>query len=180
MLLSCPNLAASGGNEGGSGSQGGSSSDGIGEQLGFFAKAIADALNAAENSTNAQDIFAALRTYREWLGARVAVRLDLGGDTYIGTNLARGNEAIAGTWDEFVQHAEGDAFSRALTSGTNYEGDSATLYVSKLGGGGPCRLICRPSIPSVARQMGISDLTVITPEGLFGTWTPEAGWTIAP
>ncbi len=178
LALICPSLAVSG--EGGEGGQSGrTAGGGRDEQLSLFGRLIAEALNLVKAVQGERDIFAALKTYREWRAASVAVRLDLGSDTYVGTNLARDNPVIPGTWRDFVQHAEGDAFSQALRSGTNYEGESGTLYVSRLVGRGPCRLTCVPGISTVARQMGLSELTVLTPEGLFGTYTPETGLVLA-
>ncbi len=101
--------------------------------------------------------------------------LNIGDDSYSGTSLARGNPPIKGTFSFFVEHAEGDAFSQAVTSGTDYSGASGTLSVTQA----PCGF-CVSSISAVARSMGLSYLRVETPEGLFGEYTPETGLTRTP
>ena len=97
-------------------------------------------------------------------------RLDLGDESFDGTNLARGNAPIKGTFSFFVQHAEGDAFSQALSSGEDYAGQSGTLHVTQP----PCSF-CVSSISATARSMGLSSLTINTPDGVFGLYTPETG-----
>jgi hypothetical protein len=72
----------------------------------------------------------------------------------------------------FVEHAEGDVFSQAMRSG-NYAGQTGTLYVSS--DTGPCRW-CVSGISASARLMGISELTVFYPGGVFGVYTPETGF----
>lgn len=69
-----------------------------------------------------------------------------------------------------MQHAEGDAFSQALGTGTDYAGQSGTLYVTRA----PCGF-CVSSISATARSMGLSNLTIVTPDGVFGVYTPETG-----
>ena len=93
----------------------------------------------------------------------------MGEENFIGTNLASGNAPIEGTVSFFVEHAEGDAFAQALQSG-NHSGQSGTLYVTKA----PCSF-CASSISAVARSMGLSNLKIYTPNGLFGIYTPETG-----
>jgi hypothetical protein len=57
-------------------------------------------------------------------GASVAARPQLGDESFVGTNLARGNAPIKGTFSFFVQHAEGDTFSQAISTGNSYAGQS--------------------------------------------------------
>jgi hypothetical protein len=113
------------------------------------------------------------------MGAKVAVRLDVGGDTYVGTNLARGLPGIPGTISFFTEHAEGEAFLQALDSTTSFEGDPATLYLSKAEDVEPvvCSW-CQRAISTVAGRLGLSDLTVLTPDGFWGSWDPVSGWYI--
>lgn len=68
-----------------------------------------------------------------------------------------------------MEHTEGDAFSQAMRSG-NYAGQTGTLYVSEESCG-----FCVSGISAVARQMGLSELAIIDPEGYFGVYTPETG-----
>ena len=75
---------------------------------------------------------------------------------------------------ELVQHAEGDAFSQAMSAG-NYEGQSGTLYVTQ-----PLCGFCVSSISASARSMGLSNLTISTPDGVFGTYTPATGLVRGP
>lgn len=112
------------------------------------------------------DAFAELSGIRANTGAAVAARLDIGGSSYVGTNLARGNVPIDGTFSFFVQHAEGDALSQAMSS-ANYTGQSGSLYVTQA----PCGF-CVSGISATARQMGLRKLIVVTPTGVFGTYTP--------
>jgi len=116
------------------------------------------------------DAFAGLNVVRSDTGAAVAARLDVGDESFTGTNLARGNAPIKGTFSFFVQHAEGDAFSQALSNGEDFTGQSGTLYVTRA----PCGF-CVSSISATARSMGLSDLTIVTPDGVFGVYSPETG-----
>jgi hypothetical protein len=118
--------------------------------------------------------FVALNELKSATGASVAARLELAGDRYIGTNLARSNAPIKGTFSFFVEHAEGDAFSKAMNGGS-YAGKSATLYVTEA----PCKF-CVSSISAAARSMGLSQLTIITPRGVFGIYTPNTGLVRIP
>ena len=130
-------------------------------------RALTGSAYAAESATG--DVFGSLDAVRADTGAAVAARLDVNGESYIGTNLARGNSPIKGTMSFFVQHAEGDAFAQALKAG-DLSGQSATMYVSRA----PCGF-CVSSITAVVRSSGLSELTVVTPDGVFGTYTPAAG-----
>jgi RHS repeat-associated protein len=181
----CPGSNAASSEEGGEPGQ----SEGGGEQLGMFgdyvarmlaaaARALEEAVNVVKSAKGERNIFSALERLRDLENKSVAARLDLGGEPYVGLNSAN-SEPIPGTMGVFVKHAEGDAFAQALRSGINYEGRSGTLYVSKLDEPpGPCA-ICRTNIPVVAREMGLSDLTVYTPEGYYGSWNPVTGWALA-
>jgi len=182
VTISCGYMAATGNSgESGGNQEGGGSSSNPWEQLSLFGQALqaleeafarqlADAVSAIKNARGARDIFNALKAYTDLSRADVAARLDLGDQTYVGSNLARDNPTIPGTWDVFVKHAEGDAFSEAVQSGINYQDQSGTLYVSE----NPCG-ICVTNISAVARQMGLSELTIETPGGFFGRYTPETG-----
>src|SRR5258708_34750903 len=70
----------------------------------------------ATAETAADDVFAGLNAVRSETGAAVAARLELGDQSFVGTNLARANSPLKGTFSFFVQHAEGDAFFQALSS----------------------------------------------------------------
>lgn len=76
------------------------------------------------------DAFAGLNAVKSDTGAAVAARLELGDQSFVGTNLARGNAPIKGTFSFFVQHAEGDAFSQAVGA-RDYAGQSGRLYVTQ-------------------------------------------------
>jgi RHS repeat-associated protein len=119
------------------------------------------------------DVFAQLNAVASKEGADVAARLYIGqdGDTYLGTSTARGNPPIKGTWSFFVEHAEGDVFSQAMRGG-NYTGQTGTLYVSR--DIGPCGF-CVSGISTSARSMGLSELTIFYPGGVFGVYTPATG-----
>jgi hypothetical protein len=109
--------------------------------------------------------------------ADVTARLDLGGNKYVGTSLARSNAPIEGTFKMFVEHAEGDVFAQALRTGGDYAGDSGMLYVSRLTGPSG---FCRSGISAVARSMDLSELIIATPRGVVGAYTPETGLVMAP
>jgi RHS repeat-associated protein len=179
-MFICPSLATSG-----EGEQSGQAAGGSEEQIPLFGRLISEVFNALKAAKSQRDIFALLKEYRQMREAAAAVRLDLGNDTYIGVNFRAGvgpvsnHPEISGTVEGFVKHAEGDAFARAIASGIDYSGESGTLYVTKAEGVGPCQFVCQRSFDAVARQMGLSKLTVYTPEGIFGSWDPEAGWVLA-
>jgi hypothetical protein len=124
---------------------------------------------------NEDDVFRLLNAIKSETGAQVAARLNLGNETFDGTNLARGNAPIKGTFSFFVEHAEGDVFSKALSSGEDYAGQSGTLQVTQP----PCSF-CVASISTTARSMGLSRLTISTPDGVFGLYTPETGLVRGP
>jgi hypothetical protein len=86
---------------------------------------------------------------------------------YVGTNLARANAPIKGTFSFFVQHAEGDAFAQALRAG-DLAGQSGTLYVTRA----PCGFFV-PSISATARSSGLSELTIVTPDVCSACTPPE-------
>jgi tRNA(Arg) A34 adenosine deaminase TadA len=94
----------------------------------------------------------------------------LGDESFVGTNLARGNAPIKGTFSFFVEHAEGDAFSQAINTSSSYAGQSGTLFVTRA----PCRF-CVSSISATARSLGLAKLVIETPDGVFGTYTPGTG-----
>lgn len=58
----------------------------------------------------------------------------------------------------------------AVRSGESFAGESGDLYVTRA----PCGF-CVSSISATARSLGLSRLTITTPEGVFGTYTPETG-----
>jgi hypothetical protein len=95
-------------------------------------------------------------------------RLELGNESFVGTNLARANPPIKGTLF-FAQHAEGDAFSQAMRAG-QFTGQSGTLYVTR-----PPWGFCVSSISATARSMGLRRLTIVTPNDVYGVDTPETG-----
>ncbi|MFN2525439.1 MAG: DNRLRE domain-containing protein [Actinomycetota bacterium] len=138
-------------------------------------KALASILGRADDAadvaraTRVGGIFRGLSAIRSETGAAVAARLEVNGSSYVGTNLARGNAPIKGTFSFFAQHAEGDAFAQALRAG-DLSGQSAALYVTRA----PCRF-CVSSLSAVARSSGLSELSIFTPEGVFGIYTPETG-----
>lgn len=108
FVFICPISAASSGEGGKSGQPTGGGSS---EQLPLWGRLISEVFNDLNAANNERDIFALLKEYRQMKEAFGAVRLDVGGDTYIGTNLARSNPEIPGTVQDFVKHAEGDAFA---------------------------------------------------------------------
>jgi RHS repeat-associated protein len=120
-------------------------------------------------------VFSELNALKAETGADVTARLSLGDESFDGTNLARSNPPIKGTFSFFVEHAEGDAFSQAMTAGSDFSGESGTLYVTQA----PCGF-CVSGISAAARQMGLSELNIVTPEGPFGTYTPETGLVRTP
>ena len=126
-------------------------------------------LTAFADSTGS--VFRGLETIRLAKGAAIAARLDINGESYIGTNLARGNAPIKGTMSFFVEHAEGDAFAQALRAG-DISGQSGTMYVTRAAG--PCGF-CVASISAAARSSGLKELLIYTPKGFFGIYTPETG-----
>lgn len=106
----------------------------------------------------------------ESYGAKVAAELDLDGvEIDQGTNLARDNTPIPGTYSFFVQHAEGDAMAGAydlMKSGdSSFVGQRGTLYVTQ----DPCRF-CVSGIGTTARLLRLAELNVEAPEGLFARY----------
>ncbi|MBO0730412.1 MAG: hypothetical protein J2P57_14220, partial [Acidimicrobiaceae bacterium] len=126
-------------------------------------------VEAERSGESVGDVFAELDRFRASSRAAVVARLILGDKSFVGTNLARGHQPIKGTFSFFVQHAEGDVFSQLINAG-DYAGKSATLYVTDK----PCGF-CTSSISAAARSMGLTSVTIMTPQGVFGTYKPEAG-----
>ena len=118
-----------------------------------------------------------LDALRTSLGANVVAELDIGDYSSLGSNLARSNAPIPGTFRFFVEHAEGDAFAAAIeaqsTAGFSYEGLSGTLYVTEV----PCGF-CYSGISTAARLLGLSRLEVLAPEGIAAQYTEGQGLKI--
>jgi hypothetical protein len=122
----------------------------------------------------AGEVFARLNAIRAETGVNVAARLELGDQSFVGTSLARGNPPIKGTFSFFVEHAEGDAFSQAMSAG-DFAGQSGTPYVTRA----PCGF-CVSSISATARSMELRRLTIMTPDEVYGVYTPETGLVREP
>jgi filamentous hemagglutinin len=99
-------------------------------------------------------------------GEGTLARLDVGGRRFYGINAHGQPVAPLGVNAISATHAEADAFAQAARAGV--KGGSGTLYVD--------RALC-PScgtfggVRSMARQLGLESLDVVTPSGSF-TITP--------
>ena len=99
-------------------------------------------------------------------GEGTLARLDVGGKRFYGINAHGQPVAPLGVNAISATHAEADAFAQAARAGM--KGGSGTLYVD--------RALCSScgtfgGVRSMARQLGLESLEVITPSGTF-TITP--------
>ena len=90
-------------------------------------------------------------------GQGTLARLDVGDQSFYGIN-AHGQSIDLTVNPISMTHAEADAFQQAANAGIS--GDSATLYVDR-----PLCIPCgeKGAVASMARQIGITNLTVVTP-----------------
>ena len=124
------------------------------------------------SAIDAVDAFDDLAQMRHSLGLKdtdVLARLDLNGQSFYGVN-GPGIEhpRLPSTTYQSLRHAEGDAFSQAISSGL--QADEATLFVDEI----PCGW-CMSSFGGYAKSLGIERLDVYTPEGLFGSYDSARG-----
>jgi hypothetical protein len=120
------------------------------------------------------DTFGDLQNLRSLVGSDVTARLDIGDRQFFGWNDPTHTGSIPGRWSFFSQHAEGQTFLQALDAGV--QGGHARLYV--LGRPDPKRDpcgFCRSDISGMARMLGLDSLEVVTPQGVVGVFTREAG-----
>ena len=66
--------------------------------------------------------------------------------------------------NQTMRHAEGNAFANAAYNGV--WGGSGTLYVDQI----PCGF-CTSSFAALARSIGLEQLDVYGPEGLYGSYS---------
>src|SRR6266702_4290015 len=94
-------------------------------------------------------------------------RLDVGGRRFYGKNGSRAGHPVPERVSHVaMDHAEGDAFGQAARAGIR--GGQAHLYVDRVDRG-PC-IPCTHSMAGLARWIGLAELRVRTPAGLYGTY----------
>jgi hypothetical protein len=120
-------------------------------------------LGKVEKVAEEFDGLADLAKFRAGLGLKAGegtlARLEVDGKAFYGIN-AHGQPITMGVNAISRTHAEADAFQQALNAGV--KGGNATLYVD--------RALCAAcgqngGVRSMARQLGLSQVTVITPQG---------------
>jgi RHS repeat-associated protein len=110
---------------------------------------------------------------RNALPVAVVAQMEAGGAVFpaaggLATNINPAPLSLAGRWSFFGRHAEGEAMLQGYYAGVR--GGEGTLWVSM----NPCGF-CVSDISGMARTMGFDRLTVWTPDGLFGVYTPATG-----
>ncbi len=101
--------------------------------------------------------------------AYTLARLDVHERSFYGINASGMEfERPVGVNTISPKHAEGDAFGQANLAGIR--SGEATLYVDRL----PCSY-CRSSFAGYAKQLDLSKLTVIGPNGYRGEYTINTG-----
>jgi len=119
--------------------------------------------SAEVSAAKAAEGFAGLAKFRSDLGLQAGegtlARLEVGGQTFYGIN-AHGQPVTMNVNAITRTHAEADAFQQAFNAGAR--GESAVLHVD--------RALCTAcgqngGVRSMARQLGVNQTTVITPQG---------------